>query len=239
MQAVSQRSPLPELDSLAPVCPPDQAVLALRAVRKSYGARTILAGVDLTVAPESLVLVTGANGAGKTTLLRLAAGLLLPDQGLVSLGGLDAERDRRAYRRRMGFLSAGDRGLYPRLSVRQNLDFAARLALLERSELQSSVSGAIGRFGLAELASQRVNRLSMGQRQRVRIAMTVLHDPALLLLDEPATSLDDEGLCVLRDVLADVVARGGAAVWCAPDGLEHTLPVDHRYVVRDGELEAA
>jgi ABC-2 type transport system ATP-binding protein len=226
-------------DAIAESAPPRTAALDLRGVHKSYGPRAVLAGVELTVDSGMLVSITGANGAGKTTLLRLAAGLLAPDRGSVAVCGFDPERDGGAYRSRIGFLSAGDRGLYPRLTVARNLEFAARLGMLERRRLRPAVEEAIDRFGLGELAGRRADRLSTGQRQRVRLAATLIHDPDLILLDEPANSLDDAGIATLEDALADVTLRGGAVVSCVPSGAEETLAADRRYTVRDGVLEPA
>jgi ABC-2 type transport system ATP-binding protein len=227
------------LDPVAESAPPRAAALALRGVHKSFGRRSVLAGVDLTVDSGTLVSITGANGAGKTTLLRLAAGLLAPDRGSIAVCGLDSERDGDAYRSSIGFLSAGDRGLYPRLTVARNLEFAARLGMLERRRLRAAVDEAIERFELEELAGRRVDRLSTGQRQRVRLAATLIHDPDLVLLDEPANSLDDTGIASLGEALAGVTLRGGAVVSCVPSGAEETLSADRRYAVCEGVLEAA
>jgi ABC-2 type transport system ATP-binding protein len=219
--------------------PPRTAALIVQGIEKSYGSRPVLTGLDLTVEPGQLVSITGANGVGKTTLLRIAAGIVEPDHGSVTVGGIDLRRDAAAGRGRTGFLSAGDRGLYPRLSVRRNLEFAARLGLLERRQLRSAVGATIERLGLAELATRRVDRLSTGQRQRVRLAMTLIHDPDLVLLDEPLNSLDEPGIRLLGGALAGVIVRGGAVVWCAPSGGAEALPVDRRYAMRDGALEPA
>ena len=99
------------------------AALVLRDIAKALGGRPVLERVDVCVEEARSAWIAGQNGAGKTTLLRIAAGLITPDRGTVRLRGLDPERTRREYQRKVGFLGAGDRGLYARLSVRQNLDF--------------------------------------------------------------------------------------------------------------------
>lgn len=213
------------------------APLSLGAIGKRFGELTVLNGLELVLAPGEVALVEGANGVGKTTLLRVAAGLIAPDRGSVHAYGLHPERDRGGFRRRVGLLSAGDKGLYARLTVRQNLEFWAALALLPAPRRREAIDRAIARFSLDELTHRRVDRISSGQRQRVRLAMTLLHDPGLILLDEPATSLDDDGIARLCVALGDVAARGGAALWCAPSGAAMSLPVDHRYVLTGGALE--
>jgi ABC-type multidrug transport system ATPase subunit len=158
----------------------------------------VLYGIDLSLAAGTAVLLTGRNGARKTTLLRVASGLITPDCGHVNVYGLCPERSRREFHRRVALLSPGDSGLYARLSVRRHLDLAGRLALMARSERADAVERAIQDFDLRPLADGRVDRLSMGQRQRVRVAMAFLPDPQLVLLDEPGTSLDEPSVAVLN-----------------------------------------
>jgi ABC-type multidrug transport system ATPase subunit len=196
----------------------------------------VLGGVDLDVEAGRLVRIKGANGAGKTTLLRIAAGLLRPDAGLVSLAGRDPERQRRSFLRRLGFVSAGDRALYPRLSARRHLQLCADLALLGPEERRAAVDEAIAAFSLEEFADRGSQRLSLGQRQRVRLAMGFAHGPSVVLLDEPANSLDDDGIAALGGALERLRARGGAAVWCAPSATDPPLPFDERFVLTGGAL---
>jgi ABC-2 type transport system ATP-binding protein len=210
--------------------------LAVHEVVKRFGELTVLDGVELELEPGEAVLVAGRNGAGKTTLLRIAAGLIAPDQGVVSAFGLSPERRARDYRRRVGLLSAGDRGLYARLTVRQNLEFNAALALIPNARRAAAIDRALARFSLEPLSPRRVDRISLGQRQRVRLALAFLTDPGLVLLDEPSTSLDEAGIAGLREALADVTARGGAALWCAPTGTPPALPADRAYVLEQGVL---
>ena len=211
-------------------------LLVLEGIQKRWGATPVIEDVDLSVARGELVSIQGANGTGKTTLLRIAAGLIHPGSGAVTLDGLHPERDRRAYLARLGFLSAGDRGLYARLSARRHLDLCARLALVPARGRAEAVEQAVHVFALSEYADRRVDRLSMGQRQRVGLAMTFVHDPALILLDEPTNSLDGEGLEVLNRYLERVRAGGGGAVWCSPDGVETPLASDTKLRLSEGRL---
>jgi ABC-2 type transport system ATP-binding protein len=191
-------------------------VLELRGVSKSWSGRPVLNELDLSLLPGTTTWLGGRNGVGKTTLLRIAAGLICPERGSVRLAGLDPEADRRAYQRRLGYLPAGNGALYARLSVRDNLDFWAGMALLARGQRQAAVETALTRFELGPLARQRADRLSMGQRQRVRLAAAFLHEPELILLDEPQTSLDPDALELLARALDELRDRGGSALWCAP-----------------------
>jgi ABC-type multidrug transport system ATPase subunit len=211
-------------------------LLVLHGIRKRWRKSPVLEGVDLSLARGALVSISGANGTGKTTLLRIAAGLIHPDSGEVALDGLHPERDRRAFLGRLGFLSAGDRTLYARLSPRRHLDLGARLALLPPGNRAAAIERALGVFALDDFADRRVDRLSMGQRQRVRLAMTFVHDPAVILLDEPANSLDQEGLDVLAAYLEQLRSRGGAAVWCGPTGIPVPMASDTALRLAEGRL---
>jgi ABC-type multidrug transport system ATPase subunit len=212
--------------------------LGVWGVRKRWGDQIVLDGVDLRIDPGTAIHVSGRNGTGKTTLLRIAVGLIHADSGSVELDGLDPVRDRRAYQSRLGFLSAGDRGLYARVSVRDHLRLWARLALLPRSRTGEVIDRALDAFDLRELAARRVERLSMGQRQRVRLAGVFLHDPSIVLLDEPRTSLDGDGIRLLTSLLEDFRSGGGAIVWSSPTGERAELDFDVSYTLEEGRLWA-
>jgi ABC-2 type transport system ATP-binding protein len=203
--------------------------------RKAPGS--VLDQVDLTLPAGSLTWVGGRNGAGKTTLLRIAAGVIMPDAGRVTSCGIDPERHRRAFQGRVGFLSTGTSGLYARLTVREHLEYQSKLDLLRPAEARDVIEREFTRFNLEEIDGRRVDRLSMGQRQRLRLAMVMLRAPRLLLLDEPSNSLDAEGVAILHAAVADVTRGGGAVLWCSPTGERHTLPFDRRLHLADGRLE--
>lgn len=202
------------------------------------GRWAVLRDVTLDFDRGTVSWIGGRNGAGKTTLLRLAAGILAPDQGLVTFEGMAPHNDWREYHRQLGFLSAGDRGLYARLTVQRHLEYWASLAFVPRTERRAAIESAIVRFGLEDLAGRRVDRMSQGQRQRVRLAMTLLHNPRLVLLDEPRNSLDDEGMEFLVQGVRDVISRGGTVLWCSPQGEDQPIHFDHRFVLEDGRVES-
>src|ERR1700761_959396 len=127
--------------------------------------RVVLRDVTFAAEPGTLVHIGGKNGAGKTTLLRVMAGILMPNKGEVLIGALSAERGWREFHRRIGFLSAGDRGLYARLTVRAHLEYWCALAFLPRDEHPRHIEEALSAFGLGELSDRRSERLSQGQRQ--------------------------------------------------------------------------
>jgi ABC-2 type transport system ATP-binding protein len=196
----------------------------------------VLDGVDLSLGPGEVTWVGGRNGVGKTTLLRLAAGILLPQRGTVQIEGLSSATTGGRYQRKIGFLSAGDRGLQARLRVAQQLDYWARLAYVPRSRRAALVALNLERFGLVEFSDRRVDRMSMGQRQRIRLAMAFLHEPAVVLLDEPRNSLDDEGYELLSAETARAAAAGAAVLWCSPRGEERVIACDRSFTLEDGKL---
>jgi ABC-2 type transport system ATP-binding protein len=201
--------------------------------------RPVLRDVNLTVSAGTVMSVSGPNGAGKTTLLRIVTGILAPDQGAVFIDGISLSRSWRAYHRRIGFLSAGDRGLYARVTVRHHLEHWMALALVPHAERQSAIEDALARFELEPLASRRADRLSQGQRQRLRLALAFVHRPAVVLLDEPRNSLDDAGRAKLGEATHELLLRGGAVLCCGPAGEEQLDEVDDAVVIERGTLRPA
>jgi ABC-2 type transport system ATP-binding protein len=213
-------------------------LFALEGIFKGWPeAPAILDGVDLSLERGMAVSVTGRNGAGKTTLLRIAAGLISPERGTVRLVGFDVERDRTEFQRRLGFVSAGNSGLYARLKTRHHLELWSRLALVTRRQRDGLIARTREEFALNPLWNKRVDRLSMGQRQRLRLALAFLHQPEVVLLDEPTTSLDEGGIAVMSTALESLKARGGAALVCLPSGWDRIPAMDAEFTLAGGRLE--
>ena len=167
-------------------------MIRARGLEKRYGRKRVLRGVDLDLAPGGFLVVTGPNGSGKTTLLRLCAGLALP-----SGGTLEIVPDRA----RVGFL--GHEGLlYRDLTALENLDLYGRLYRVP--ERRERIGMLLGRFGLWDARNERVSTFSRGMAQRLALCRAFLHDPDLLVLDEPFTALDDEGATLLDRELASL-----------------------------------
>lgn len=153
-----------------------------------FGSEPALEGIDLEVERSDHVAVLGENGAGKTTLLRILATALSPSAGGLELFGLDAHREKQRLRARIGYLSHAP-GLYPSLTADENLKFFCDLRGVDRARVPEMLDLA----GLGHVARRRVGELSRGLQQRLAIARAVIHDPLLLILDEPDASLDAEG----------------------------------------------
>jgi len=153
------------------------------------GTVQALRGLDLRCERGEVFGLLGANGAGKTTTLRILATILSPTAGSARIDGVDVAADPLEVRRRIGFLS-NSTGLYPRLSVRETLDYFGRLHGMSAGALERRIDDVLETFDLRPLEDRRCAALSSGQKQRVSIARAVLHDPPVLILDEPTTGLD-------------------------------------------------
>jgi ABC-2 type transport system ATP-binding protein len=219
----------------------EPAPLRLRALSKRWrrDLPLVLDELELTLEPGTVTWVGGRNGVGKTTMLRVAAGLIEPDSGRAEVWGVAPGENRVRYQQLVSFLPAGDRGLYARLTVRRQLEFWARIAMVPRERFAETVRHAIDTFELGELAERRVDRMSMGQRQRLRIAMTFLPSPEVVLLDEPLTSLDEEGSALIQTAIAEVLERDGAVLWCSPSGEHLDMSFDAHWMLERGRLVAA
>jgi ABC-2 type transport system ATP-binding protein len=230
----------PGASSVAPLRlgPTDALPLAIRGVSKRWrkDQPPVLDGLDLALEPGTATWVGGSNGAGKTTMLRIAAGLIEPERGRAEVWGVTVQENRVRYHRLVSFLPAGDRGLYARLTVRRQMEFWARIAMVPRDQFRARIEESLDTFQLRELVDRRVDRISMGQRQRLRIAMTFLPNPETVLLDEPLTSLDGQGATLLAHAVQEVLARDGTVLWCSPSGEHVDMPFDFRWELEHGKL---
>ena len=192
-------------------------VAAAEGLRLSYGATRVLDGLDLELHGGLLHAVTGPSGSGKTTLLHLLAGLELPDAGRVTVDGADLtalDRTGRAGLRREKIAYVGQQaGLVPHLSALENVELG--LSVRGRSDTHGPAFAALESVGLAERATQRVSRLSQGERARVAIARAVAARPTLLLADEPTSRLDGANAIAVAVLLGRLARETGAAVVCA------------------------
>ena len=156
---------------------------------KRFGPVAAVDGVSLAVAAGEVVGLLGPNGAGKTTTLRMLAGILTPDAGCVRVGGVDIHDRPLDAKRRLGFLS-GDTQLYQRLSTREVLRYFGRLYGLAEALIEARIAQLVEELEMGEFAGQPCGTLSSGQKQRANIARAFLHEPELLVLDEPTVALD-------------------------------------------------
>jgi heme exporter protein A len=207
--------------------PPGEAAIRLSGLRRDYGERTALDGVGLTLAAGESLLVLGPNGAGKTTLLRILATLLRPSSGEAVVLGCALPGEAWKLRGRIGYLGH-EPLLYRDLSGRENLRFHAKLHGISGPPAETRIDALLTAAGMERRADERVAELSAGMRQRLAICRCVLHEPQLLLLDEPDSNLDAEGRELARGLIGPGDGRTRVVVTHDP---ERALPDADRALV--------
>ena len=190
-------------------------MLELDRLTRRFGDLTALDGLSFTVDKGRMFGFVGSNGAGKTTTMRLIMGVDDPDGGEVRWQGRVVDRD---VRRRFGYMPE-ERGLYPKTPSIRQLVYLGRLHGLSRAAATTAAGELLERFGLAERAEEPLEQLSLGNQQRVQLAAALVHDPELLVLDEPFSGLDPVGVDALSEVLLDR-ARAGVPVVFSSHQLE-------------------
>jgi heme exporter protein A len=204
-----------------------QPALRLAGLRRDYGERTALDGVGLELGATESLVVVGPNGAGKTTLLRVLATLLRPSGGEVVVLGCSLPREAWKLRGRIGYLGH-EPLLYRDLSGRENLRFHARLHGIKGEAGERRIDELLAAAGMERRADERVAELSAGMRQRLAVCRCVLHEPELLLLDEPDSNLDAEGRELARGLIGPGAGRARVVVTHDP---ERALPDADRALV--------
>jgi ABC-2 type transport system ATP-binding protein len=213
-------------------------VLEVADLSRRFGHVVALDGLSFTIEPGQLCGFLGPNGAGKTTAMRCIVGVTEPDAGEVHWGG-----------RPMASIGTGlvgympeERGLYPRMPVVEQLVYLARLHGMPAEEAEPSARRWVERLGVADRADDPVETLSLGNQQRVQLAAALVHDPQLLVLDEPFSGLDPIAVDVMSDVLRERAAAGTAVIFSSHqldlvEGLcRSVVVVDHGRLVLDGEV---
>ncbi|MDE2950428.1 MAG: heme ABC exporter ATP-binding protein CcmA [Chloroflexota bacterium] len=174
---------------------------------KTFGLLPVLRGVSFGVARGETIMLLGQNGSGKSTLLRLLAGLSKPTAGFIRIGGWQLPKEAMAVRRQIGLVSHQPL-LYGDLSARENLDFFGKLYGLAKAERDEAIEALLDRVGLAKRADSLARSFSRGMQQRLSIARAIMHQPDILLLDEPFTGLDQAAAERLEDLVMSAQREG-------------------------------
>ena len=211
----------------------DFTSLTFADVSRNFGRRRALARVSFTADAGRVVALLGANGSGKSTLLSIAATLLDPSSGAVQYGNVTAREGGQALRARIGLLGH-DLYVYPELSAAENLRFFADLYGLDNAARR--VSAALARAALDERANDPVSSFSRGMRQRLALERALLHEPRLVLLDEPFTGLDDVSAQALRERLGGLRGRGGIVIVTTHELEAIESLADSAYVLSGGRI---
>ena len=210
-------------------------MLELSHVTKSYGAHRVLNDLSFAVRPGRLTGFVGGNGAGKTTTMRIILGVLAKDAGSVTINGAALTS---ADRRRFGYMPE-ERGLYPKMKVGEHITYLARLHGFDKGEAETRATALLEQLGLGERLNDTVEKLSLGNQQRAQIAAALVHEPDVLILDEPFSGLDPLAVDVVADVLHRRAAAGVSVLFSS-----HQLDVVERLcddivIIAGGEFRAA
>jgi ABC-type multidrug transport system ATPase subunit len=228
------------VDSLEKWFPPSSR--GWRAFLQPFASATsaALRGIAFEVAPGESVALLGANGAGKSTLLRILATLLIPTRGKAYVAGHDVVNAPREVRRNLGYHAGMDLGFYARLTGRENLRFFARLNHLQNELIESRTNFLAERFELTSALDKQVRMLSSGTVQKLSLVRALLHQPKVLLLDEPTRSLDAFAAAGFRRILkTEVLGEQGSSLLFASHSMEEIeLLADRVAVLHDGKLLA-
>ncbi len=188
------------------------AAVTVDRLEKTLGKNRVLRGISLEASSGEIFGLLGPNGAGKTTTLRVICTLLAPDVGSVKVLGFDTQSAPEEVRRRVGVVTA-DIGVYARLSARENITYFAELSGVPKGEVNRRVDAVLDRLGMVSFANQRADSLSSGQKQKVAIARAIVHDPEVLMFDEPTSNLDVLASREIREFMVESRERGRCVIF--------------------------
>ena len=188
------------------------AAVKVDRLEKTLGKNHVLRGISFEAHAGEIFGLLGPNGAGKTTTLRVICTLLAPDEGTVEVLGFDTRAEPQEVRRRVGVVTA-EIGVYPRLSARENITYFAQLSGLADGDLDQKVRGVLDRLDMVPFADERAESLSSGQKQKVAIARAVVHDPPVLMFDEPTSNLDVLASREIREFMVESKQRGKCVIF--------------------------
>jgi ABC-2 type transport system ATP-binding protein len=210
-------------------------MIDLRDVTKKYGAKTAVNGLSLQVEAGELFAFLGPNGAGKTTTIKLMCGLLFPSAGTIRIAGYDMQQDGDRARQMISYVP-DQPYLYEKLTGREFLQFIADMYGLPRDHGRRRIGDMIALFGLGDFVDDLTERYSHGMRQRTVFASALLHQPQVLIVDEPTVGLDPRSVRLLKDLLREEVSRGGT-VFLSTHSLDIAEEVADRIgIVENGRL---
>jgi len=188
------------------------AAVRVDRLEKQLGPNKVLRGISFEANAGEIFGLLGPNGAGKTTTLRVICTLLAPDAGSVKLLGYDTRTAPQEVRRRVGVVTA-EFGVYPRLTARENIAYFAELSGVLDGDVQRNVDVVIDRLDMGSFANQRAESLSSGQKQKVAIARAIVHDPPVLMFDEPTSNLDVLASREIRQFMVESKGRGKCVIF--------------------------
>lgn len=213
----------------------EKAMLELKKITRKYNNIAVVKGVSFCAKPGEILGYLGPNGAGKTTTVKMLAGLLEPTAGKILLNGKEIDADIIDYKRKIGYIPEQSE-IYPHLSGREYLQLTGRLRQIQEKILDKKIDGLMEQLGLSIDMHLPISNYSKGMRQKVLIAAALLHDPDILLLDEPLSGLDISTTLVFKDILSQLAKMGKIIIYSSHI-LEVVEKICHRVIIIDrGEI---
>ena len=211
--------------------------IVAQGLRKQYGKRLVVQGVDLEIRPGEIVGLLGPNGAGKTTTFYMIVGLVRATEGAVSIDDRDITRKTINQRARMGIgYLPQESSVFARLTIWQNIEIVAELLPLKRSERKAKIAETLESMGLTHLSKQKAYTLSGGERRRLEIARALIMDPTYILMDEPFSGVDPISVADVQKIITDLKSKG-ISVLITDHNVRETLRiVDRAYLLYDGQI---
>ena len=214
------------------------AAVGVDRLEKTLGPNKVLRGISLEAHAGEIFGLLGPNGAGKTTTLRVICTLLTPDAGSVEVLGYDTRTAPDEVRRRVGVVTA-EIGVYPRLTARENIAYFAELSGVPNREIARMVGAVIARLDMASFADQRAESLSSGQKQKVAIARAIVHDPPVLMFDEPTSNLDVLASREIREFMVESKSRGKCVIFSTHVLHDAERLCDRVTIIHEGRVVAS
>jgi len=216
----------------------EQIMIEAERLHKTFGHFVAVRDVSLRVKAGGVLALLGPNGAGKTTTVRMLSGILVPTSGQARIAGLDVVTRAAEIRRRVGVLSELP-GLYLRSTAREYLDFFGSIYGLSKADRQTRITDLMMQFEMSDVLDRRLNEFSKGMKQKLALIRTMLHDPEVLLLDEPTSAMDPQSARLVHDALLQLRDQHRRSiVLCTHNLVEAEMMADHIAIIRRGQIVA-
>jgi ABC-2 type transport system ATP-binding protein len=215
----------------------DDVMIEAERLSKTFGSFVAVREVSLWVKAGGVLALLGPNGAGKTTTVRMLSGILVPTSGQARIAGLDVVKDSAAIRSRVGVLSELP-GLYLRSTAREYLDFFGSVYGLSKADRQARITELMTKFEMSDVLDRRLSEFSKGMKQKLALIRTMLHDPEVLLLDEPTSAMDPQSARLVHDALLQLRDQRCGIILCTHNLVEAEMMADHIAIIRRGQIVA-
>lgn len=205
-------------------------------LRKEFKKIHAVKGIDFKVNEGEIMGLLGENGAGKTTTLRMLATMLKPTSGTATINGHDIIKDSEKVRNDIGILFGGEVGLYDRLTARENIKYFAELNDMDEEEIEKRIDYLVDMLGMKEYIDRRVGKFSRGMKQKVAIARSIVHNPSVMLFDEPTIGLDVTSSKIVRDFILECKNSGKAIIFSSHSMSEVEDLCDKIIIINKGTI---